>query len=64
MSGSFIYISEESVVTITENQFTGGRGHTGGAIEVQGSSELRVRRSVFFRNEADYLGGDIYGSGF
>lgn len=61
MTGSLLYITEESELTLTGTTFTGGKAISGGAVQVQGSASLEADNCTFYNNEATGKGGDIYG---
>ena len=60
LTGGFIYISVDVILTIDSCTFTTGYAFQGGAIYVSGTSSVTVSNSIFTNNFASSKGGDIY----
>ena len=62
--GAFLNIILDVNITIDQTYFVDGIAYSGGAIYIQGSSDILITNSFFVNNFAYYSGGAIYANGF
>ena len=60
LTGGFIYISVDVIITFDSCTFSTGYAYQGGAIYVSGTSKITVTNCIFTNNFASSKGGDIY----
>ena len=60
LTGGFIYISVDVIITFDSCTFSTGYAYQGGAIYVSGTSKITVTNCIFTNNFAISKGGDIY----
>lgn len=65
ITGCYLYFAENTVATIRNSKFIKGKSAYGGAIAIYSGASLVVdSQCIFFQNEANVAGGDIYAQNF